>query len=168
MWLSWFLRIKCGCPGFSHLSAALRIVARGDPSWGYRLAGAYLRLRGWKANDKRVFRLWQLNGLSLPPYRPKRKIKTGTRLDGIALRRNDMWAWDFVHDRYHDSEPLRCLTVKDEATGFCLAIKTERSLQHQDVKMLLRELITRYGRPRAMPPAAELHGLAADPFATSW
>lgn len=133
-----------------HLSAALRIVAREDPSWGYRLAGGYLRLRGWKDNDKRIYRLWRLNGLSLPPYRPRRKIRTGAKLDGLALRRNDVWAWDFVHDRYHDCEPLRCLTVKDEATGYCLAIKTGRHLQHQHVKAVLKELITRYGTPRAI------------------
>jgi len=133
-----------------HLSAALRIVARGDPSWGYRLAAGYLRLRGWTANDKRVYRLWRLNGLCLPPYRPKRKIKTGAKLKGLALRRNDVWAWDFVHDRYHDAEPLRCLTVKDEATGFCFTIKTARHLRHQDVKATLTELISRYGTPRAI------------------
>jgi len=133
-----------------HLSAALRVVAREDPSWGYRLAGAYLRLRGWQANDKRVYRLWRLNGLCLPPYRPRRKIRTGVKLEGLALRRNDVWAWDFVHDRYHDAEPLRCLTVKDEATGYCLAIKTGRHLQSQHVKAVLRELIIRYGIPRAI------------------
>ncbi len=124
-----------------HLSAALRIVARQEPGWGYPLAAGYLRLRGWNDNLKRVFRLWQLNGLSLPPYRPKWKIKTGVKLEGIALRRNDVWALDFVHDRYHDAEPLRCLTVKDEATGYCLAIKTGRHLQHLHVKAVLRELI---------------------------
>ena len=86
-----------------HLSAALRIVAREDPSWGYRLAGGYLRLRGWQDNHKRIYRLRQLNGLSLPPYRPRRKIRTGAKLEGLALRRNDVWAWDFVHDRYHDA-----------------------------------------------------------------
>lgn len=133
-----------------HLSSALRIVARGDPGWGYRLAGGYLRLRGWRVNDKRVYRLWRLNGLCLPPYRPSRKIRSGAKLDGLALRRNDVWAWDFVHDRYHESQPLRCLTVKDEATGYCLAIKTDRHLQHTHVKALLREMITRYGRPRAI------------------
>lgn len=133
-----------------HLSAALRIVAREDPGWGYRLAAGYLRLRGWKDNDKRVYRLWRLNGLCLPPYRPSRKIRSGTKLDHLALRRNDVWAWDFVHDRYHDAEPLRCLTVKDEATGYCLTIKTDRHLRHQHVKAVLAELITRYGRPRAI------------------
>jgi putative transposase len=133
-----------------HMSKALRIVARNDPGWGYRLAGGYLRLRGWKANDKRVYRLWSLNGLCLPRYRPRRKIRTGAKLDGLALRRNDIWAWDFVHDRYHDAEPLRCLTVKDEATGYCLKIETGRHLQHQNVREVLRDLVTRYGRPRAI------------------
>ena len=132
------------------LSAALRIVARADPSWGYRLAGGYLRLRGWQLNNKRVYRVWRLNGLSLPPYRPRRKIRTGAKLDGPARHRNDVWAWDFVHDRYNDAEPLRCLTVKDEATGYCLAIKTGRHLQHQHVKSVLQELITRFGRPKAI------------------
>ncbi len=134
-----------------HLSAALRIVAREDPSWGYRLVGGYLRLRGWRVNNKRVYRLWRLNGLCLPPYRPSRKIiRTGARLEALALRRNDVWAWDVVHDRYHNAQPLRCLTVKDEATGYCLAIRTGRHLQSQHVTALLRELITRYGRPRAI------------------
>ena len=132
------------------MSAALRIVARADPAWGYRLAGGYLRLRGWSINDKRVYRLWKLNGLCLPPYRPSRKIRTGTKLQGLALRRNDVWAWDFVHDRYHDNEPLRCLTVKDEATGYCLAIRVGRSFVSTDLVKLLRELITRFGAPRAI------------------
>lgn len=133
-----------------HLSAALRIVSRWDAAWGYRLAAGYLRLRGWTVNDKRVYRLWRLNGLCLPPDRPSRKIRSGARLAGLALRRNDVWAWDFVHDRYHDAEPLRCLTVTDEATGYCLAIETDRHLQHPHVKALLRALITRFGRPRAI------------------
>src|SRR5690606_32366129 len=133
-----------------HLSSALRIVARGDPGWGYRLAGGYLRLRGWRVNDKRVYRLWRLNGLCLPPYRPSRKIRSGAELDGLALRRNVVWAWDFVHVGDPESQPLRCLTVKDEATGYWLAIKTERHLQHTHVKALLREMITRYGRPRVI------------------
>jgi len=133
-----------------HLAAALRIVSRRHPSWGYRLSCGFLKLRGWKVNPKRVYRVWHRIGLSLPPYRPQRKIRSGAKLDRLALRRNDIWAWDFVHDRYHDAEKLRCLTVKDEATGFCLAIKVDRSLRSEDVKAVLRELITRYGRPRAI------------------
>jgi transposase InsO family protein len=86
----------------------------------------------------------------LPPYLWSHKIRSGAKLDGLALRRNDAWAWAFIHDRYHDSQPLRRLTVKDEATGYCLTIETDRHLQHTHLKALLRELIIRYGRPRVI------------------
>jgi putative transposase len=91
-----------------HLANALPIIARRHPAWGYRLSCGYLRLRGWQVNPKRVYRVWQRIGLSLPAYRPKRKVRTGAKLDGLALRRNDVWARDFVHDRYHNTETLRC------------------------------------------------------------
>ncbi len=126
------------------------MVARADPSWGYRLAAGYRRGRGWRRNNQRGYRLWRLKGLSLPPYRPRRKLRTGASLDGPARHRHDGWAWDFVHDRYNDTAPLRGLTVKDEATGFCLAIKTGRPLQHQHVKAVLKALITRFGLPKAI------------------
>ena len=75
---------------------------------------------------------------------------TGARLEGLALRRNDVWAWDIVYDRYHDSETMKCLTVEDEATGYCLAIHTGRRIQSTDIRALLRKLVVRFGRPRAI------------------
>lgn len=133
-----------------HLSHALRIVSRRYPAWGYRLAGAYLRLRGWRVNNKRVYRLWRLNGLSLPPYRPSRKIKTGQHLNGPAQVRNDVWAWDIVHDSYGSGEKFRYLTVKDEATSYCLDILTDVHIRNTNVQQLLRKLITRFGVPKAI------------------
>ena len=70
--------------------------------------------------------------------------------DAWALRRNYVWSWYIAHDRYHDAEPMKCLTVEDEATGFCLAIHTARRIQSTDIKALLRQLIVRFGRPRAI------------------
>ena len=39
---------------------------------------------------------------------------------------------------------------KDEAPGYFLAIKTDRHLQHRHVKAALREMITRFGTPKAI------------------
>lgn len=36
---------------------------------------------------------------------------------------HDVWNWDFVQNIYGQGEPFRFLTVKDEATRFCLAIE---------------------------------------------
>jgi len=132
------------------LARALKLISRHHPAWGYRLAGAALRLRGWKINNKRVYRLWSALGLALPPYKPSRKIRTGAQLDQKAMKRNDVWAVDFVHDSYGGGHKFRCLTVKDEATGFCMAIEVATSIRNGDVQRILRALIARYGRPRAI------------------
>lgn len=133
-----------------HLSKALKIVAKRYPAWGYRLVWGYLRLRGWTENKKRVYRLWRALGLSLPPYKPSRKVKTGNKLDQPAMKRNDVWAWDLVHDSYGTGEKFKCLTVKDEATGFCLSIYVETQIRSTDIEQLLKTLIARYGRPKAI------------------
>ena len=39
---------------------------------------------------------------------------------------------------------------KDEATGYCLALEVGRHLHSGHIRSLLRELITRYGTPRAI------------------
>ena len=112
-----------------HLSNALKIVARRYPGWGYRLVWGYLRLRDWKVNAKQVYRLWRALGLALPSFKPSRKIKSGVKLKGSARKRNDVWAWDLVHDSCGNAEPFKCLTVKDEATAFCLSIHVERHIR---------------------------------------
>jgi len=132
------------------LARALQLIARGNPAWGYRLSCGALRLRGWPINQKRVYRVWHLLGLSLPPYKPSRKIKSGQKLDQPAQKKNDVWAWDLVHDSYGNGQKFRSLTVKDEATGYCLAIEVGTSIKNGDVQQLLKSLISRYGRPKAI------------------
>ena len=132
------------------LARALRLLSRAHPAWGYRLAAGALRTRGWKVNDKRVYRVWRALGLALPPYKPSRKLKTGDKLDGAARKRNDVWAMDFVHDSFGNGHKFRCLTVKDEATGYCMAIEVDTSLTNGDVHRVLRRLVARYGHPKAI------------------
>lgn len=126
---------------------ALGVIARGNPAWGYRLAGHCLRNRGWRVNLKRTYRVWREAGLALPQRKPRRKIRTGKRLEPRALGKNDVWSWDFVHDRCGVEQRLRCLTVKDEGTGYCLAIEADHSFDALQVQAILKQLIVRYGRP---------------------
>ena len=132
----------------ARLAQALRGVGKRYPQWGYRLAGSFLQGRGWQVNLKRIHRVWQQQGLGLPSRKRRRKFRTGCTVQPRAKTQHDVWSWDFVHDTYGHGEPFRCLTVKDEATRFCLAIAVGRSLTHQHVIAVLRQLIARYGRPR--------------------
>jgi putative transposase len=94
--------------------------------YGSRRITAMLRREGWRVNHKRVERIWRREGLKVPKRQPRRG-----RLwlnDGPCIRlrpeyRGHVWSYDFMHERTHDGRPLRLLTIVDEYSRECLAIK---------------------------------------------
>ena len=104
--------------------------------YGYRRVTALLRMEGWDVNHKRVERIWRREGLKVPAKQPKRG-----RLwlnDGSCVRLrpqgpNHVWAYDFVLVRTQDSRAVRLLTVIDEYTRECLAIRADRQIRSSDV-----------------------------------
>lgn len=55
------------------------------------------------------------------------------RNDGSCIRlrpqcRDQVWSYDFVHERAHDGRPLKILTVIDEHTRECQELRVERRL----------------------------------------
>jgi hypothetical protein len=128
------------------LAFILKVVDK-YPDWGYRLAHGYALERGWRVNRKRFHRLWKQARLQQPLRPPRRKIVTGERLQPAALIRNHVWCYDFVHDRDAADRMIRCLTVKDEATAFALAIEPGYRFSAKDVREVLERLFDEYGVP---------------------
>jgi transposase InsO family protein len=132
------------------LTADLIELARQYGRYGYRKIGALLRAAGWLVNDKRVERIWRREGLKVPAKQPKR-----ARLwlaDGSCIRlrpqhRNHVWSYDFVEDRTHDHRKFRMLSVIDEYTHECLAIRVDRKLKAIDVIDVLSDLFILRGVP---------------------
>ena len=60
---------------------------------------------------------------------------------------NHVWSYDFVHERTHDGRALRMLTMIDEYTRECLAIRVGRRLGAEDVLELLTDLFVARGTP---------------------
>jgi len=58
-----------------------------------------------------------------------------------------VWAYDFVHLRLHDGTGIRLLTVIDEYSRACLAIRAARSIRSADVIEALAELMVTRGVP---------------------
>ncbi|HEY3243411.1 MAG TPA: hypothetical protein VGM03_08670 [Phycisphaerae bacterium] len=60
------------------------------------------------------------------PQKQHKKRRLGSSDQGIVRHRpqhkNDVWAWDFVHDRDQAARPLKWLTLIDEYTRECLAL----------------------------------------------
>jgi putative transposase len=118
--------------------------------YGYRRITALLRHDGWQVNHKRVERIWRREGLKVPRKQPKRGrlwLNDGSCVRKRPEYRNHVWAYDFVMDRTHDGRAMKMLTVIDEYTRECLAIKVDRKLKSGDVVMVLADLFILKGVP---------------------
>jgi putative transposase len=85
--------------GQAHLIERIREIAATRVRYGYRRIHMLLRREGWRVNPKRVYRLYREMGLQLRNKTPKRRVKAKLRSDRQpAMRANQTWAMDFVHD----------------------------------------------------------------------
>jgi len=134
----------------SQLLAAIHGLVRRYPRYGYRLIWAKLRQDGWRVNRKRVYRLWKREGLKVAK-RQHKKRRLGHSINGCVRRRaafkDDVWAWDFIHDRDEHGRPLKWLSLVDEYTRECLLLEVQRSLSAVDVVALLSEVMLIRGVP---------------------
>ena len=64
-----------------------------------------------------------------------------------ALHPNHVWTYDFIFDTTSDSRTLKFLTLVDEFTRECLAIKVARRLPAQAVIEVLRWVFAERGVP---------------------
>ncbi len=112
------------------------------PRFGYRRIAVMAN-----QSQGRVFRLWRELGLNLPKRRPrKRRCGSDIRIPG-ATAPNNLWSYDFVHDRLAKGALFKMLCVVDEHTRECLAIEVGKSLRNQGVILTLSRLMRLYGKP---------------------
>ena len=126
-------------------------LSRVRPRFGYRRIARLLRDEAWRASDTRVYRLWRREGLKVRQKRRKRRC-LGNAINGCdqlrAERPNHVWCWDFIFDRTINGSPLKWLSIVDEFTRECLALKVDRSITSEDVIDTLAELFAMRGVPK--------------------
>jgi transposase InsO family protein len=126
-------------------------LVRERPRFGYRRIGALLRAEGYRAGATRMLRLWRQEGLKVPQKKRKRR-RLGASANGLVHRRaeakNHVWTWDFVFDRTTAGSTLKWLSIVDEYTRECLALKADRSITSEDVIDTLAELLAMRGVPQ--------------------
>ena len=90
-------------------------------------------------------------GLQLRTKTPKRRVKAKLREDrAVAMRRNEIWAMDFVHDQLATSRKLRILTVVDLFSRFSPVIDPAFSYKGSDVVETLERVCREMGYPKAI------------------
>ena len=132
------------------LTARIIKLATQYGRYGYRRITALLNHEGWRVNHKRVERIWKSEGLKVPQKQPKRKRLWLDESSCVRLRplhRNHVWSYDFVMTRTHDGRAVKILTLIDEYSRECLALKVARSLTSQEVIEQLDDLFVTRGLP---------------------
>lgn len=119
------------------------------PRYGYRRIRALLDQEGWQVSRKQVQRIRRMEGLRVRP-KPKKILRQGvsTGLPTQAVHRNHVWTWDFIFDRTDKGSTLKMLTMLDEYTRQCLAIRVERNITSAQVVTTLWQTMICYGIPQ--------------------
>jgi len=126
----------------------IRDLANEHKEYGCPRITALLRREGSIVNKKRVHRIWKEEGLQLPRRRPKKR-RRGPNGEVIhkAEYMNHVWTYDFVEDRTERGRKIRILTIVDEYTRECLAIRVARSIPAVKVLNTLEWLFLTRGIP---------------------
>ncbi len=104
--------------------------------YGYRRITALLQERGWHVGKDRVQRIWGREGLKVPQKQRLRRrlwLNDGSCVRLRPERANQVWSYDFVSARTYDGRTIRMLTLIDEYTRECLAIRVARRLGRYEV-----------------------------------
>jgi putative transposase len=134
-------------------NAALRqeliALARQKPRYGYRRLGVLLERRGYRANHKRLYRLYREEHLAVRRLRRKRLARPAAAVPMLA-RANQEWSMDFVMDGLATGRALRLLAVVDNYTRECLAIEVDSCLSSQRVTRVLERVMEQRRQPEAV------------------
>lgn len=142
---------KARRPDQAVLEGRIREICATRVRYGYRRVQVLLRREGWTVNHKKTRRIYSELGLQLRNKTPKRRVKAKLRDDRVpAVRPNDVWAMDFVHDQLATGRKIRVLTVVDTFSRFSPAVDVRFSYRAEDVVATLERVCAQVGYPRTI------------------
>ena len=148
-------RRACGLVGIGRSSARYTVRRSGDEElrerlrelagerrrFGYRRLHVMLVREGRMVNHKRIYRLYQEEGLSVRK-RSRKRVSREARVPLPAPSGpNQLWSLDFVSDTLSWGRKIRMLTVVDAYTRESLAIEVDTSLSGVRVARVLERVI---------------------------
>ena len=143
------------------LTQAILALAAQYGRYGYRRITEMLQRAGWSVGVDRVLRIWRREGLKVPSkQRPRRRLwlNDGSCIRLRPERRNQVWSYDFVEARTQDGRKVRLMTLIDEFTRECLAIRVARRINSLGVLETMADLSIpntcgSQARPTKKPPS---------------
>jgi len=101
-------------------------------------------------NDKRVYRIYRAEQLSVRRRRRKRIAQLPREAVPAPQARNERWSMDFVHDALFHGQAFRSLTIVDDASRECPAIEVDHSIPAERITRVLDRLGCEWGLPAVL------------------
>ncbi len=145
----------------------LRDLAAVRVKYGYRRLHVLLRREGWQVNHKRIYRMYQLEGLSLRLKKTKKRVSRLRVVQPQAQHQNERWSLDFMSDTLGNGRRIRVLTIVDHFSRVSPAVEVDSSLPGKRVIEVLERAIKQYGLPKiiCVDNGPEFSGRALDQWA---
>jgi len=109
-----------------------------------------LKEEEWQVNHKKIERILKREGLKVPQKQPRRRrlwLNDGSYIRLKPEHKDHVWSYDFMMARTSDGRAFPILTILDEYTRECLAMRVDHHISSQDVIDQLFELIIFSGIP---------------------
>lgn len=118
------------------------------PRYGYELLTKKLRREGLLVNEKRVRRLYKLEGLKLRSKPRKKLVAAAPREKSVTPDvPNRRWSMDFMRDTLGNGRPFRTFNLIDDGSREALRIEVDFSLTAERVVRALDEIAEERGLP---------------------
>ena len=134
-------------PDHAEIREAMREIAATRRRFGYRRVGVMLERKGYIMNHKKLYRLYQEEGLSVRRRRGRKRARGSRTPMPVPLRPNDRWSMDFVADTFGASRRLRILAINDDCCRENLCLVGDTSISGGRVARELDTLVRLYGKP---------------------
>ncbi|MBA1147917.1 transposase family protein [Ectothiorhodospiraceae bacterium WFHF3C12] len=154
--------------GSTVLTLRIREIVAVQPHYVVDPVTVLLRHEGWPANQKCIHRLCCAEGFTLRHRVPRRHRSARRRQPQRQARSvNRIWSMEFASDALYDGRRLRALTVVDQYTRACLAIRVNQNLHGKDVAAVTDILAAERSVPEAIKAdnGAEFVGKVIDRWA---
>jgi putative transposase len=128
----------------------LNRLATARPRFGYRRLTVLLHREGLTINHKRVFRIYQEEGLAVRRKRRKRRAQAPRERLAAATEPNQRWSMDFISDTLENGRSIRVLTIVDACSRLSPAIEIDTSIAGERVARVLDRAGDRHGFPKTI------------------
>jgi putative transposase len=118
--------------------------------FGYRRVGIMLERKGMIMNEKKLYRIYREEGLSVRRRRGRKWARGSRSPMPVPLQPNQRWSLDFLSDTFGACRKFRILAVNDDCCRENLALIADTSISGARVARELDALVRIYGKPACL------------------